>query len=109
MGKRSGLEPSPNLYLAAGEKWPYGDLVDDAPHEAHFALGVSRRFNSAIEARDWRIRRASERLGISTHTIYDLLKGNSWGTIPTIVRIEMALEIEIWDYEHVKKLKRQRR
>ena len=108
MGTRSGLAPRPNLYLAEGAEWPYGELRKAAPHEAHFALGVSRRFNNAIEARGWSIRRASEELGISTHSIFDLLKGNSWGTLPTIVRIERALKIEIWDYEHVKKLNQQR-
>lgn len=105
MGERSGLEPRPNLYLAEDGEWPYGDLVDDAPLEAHLAMGVSRRFKNAIGSRAWSIRRASKEIGISSHAVYDLLKGNSWGTLPTIARIEIALKREMWDCKYVEKLK----
>ena len=108
MGKRLGLESRPNLYHADGEEWPDGELRDDAPLEAHLAMGVSRRFRNAIEARGWRIRRASEEIGISMHAVYDLLKGNSWGTLPTIARIEIRLKVQMWDCEYIEKLKLQR-
>ena len=100
MGTRLGLESSPNLYLAEGEEWPYGDLVYDAPPEAHLALAVSRRFHNLIEPRQWKIREISDKVGISAHAVFDLLKGNSWGTLPVIARIEMAFDTRIWGREH---------
>lgn len=100
MGTRLGLEPRPNCYLAEGEKWPHGELVENAPPQAHLALAVSRRFHRLIEPHDWKIRKISEKAGISTHAVYDPLKGNSWGTLPTIARIEMRFDTRIWGGEH---------
>ena len=63
-------------------------------------MAVSRRFHRLIEPRQWTIREISEEIEISTHAVFDLLKGNSWGTLPVIARIEMALDTRLWGGEH---------
>ena len=44
--------------------------------------------------------KASEKLGMSTHTIHDLLEGKSWASYAVIARIEQRLDIDLWSKTH---------
>ena len=99
-GKRLGLESQPRTYLKPGQKWPDGQLVDDAPPEAYLARALSRRFRDALNTRELSNVQASEKLGMSTHTIHDLLNGKSWARFSVIARIEVRLSAELWNTAH---------
>ena len=100
MSRRFGLESSPNSYIAPGEKWPYGSLREGAAPEAYLAQWMSKTFRGALEARGWTQVKASEKLGMSTHTIHDLLEGKSWTSFAVIARIEQRLDIDLWSKIH---------
>ena len=72
-------------------------------------MAVSRRFHNLIEPREWKIREISNEIGISTHAVFDLLKGNTWGTLPIIARIEMRFDTRIWGGEHKERRREQLR
>ena len=99
-GKRLGLESQPRTYLKPGQKWPDGQLVDDAPPEAYLARSISRKFREVLHTRELSITQASDRLDMSTHTIHDLLNGKSWTRFSVIARIEHRLNVELWSTAH---------
>lgn len=99
MGRRIGLESRPSLYVESGE-WPHGELVVDAPPEAHLARGAALRLHEAMESNRWGLRKTSRKTGLSTKVLANLLHGHTWPTLPTIARLEMRLETEIWGDEH---------
>lgn len=96
MPPRKGLEPQPCCYLAAGS-WPDGPLVPKAPPEAVLVQQISKAFRSACEARNLTTFRAiAKKAKISEKATFNLLKGRTWGDVPTIARIEMNLKIRLW-------------
>ena len=99
-GKRLGLESKPNAYLKKGQKWPDGHLVDDAPPEAYLARSISRKFHEVLKTRQLSTVKASEKLGMSTHTIHDLLNGKSWARFSVIARIEQRFNVDLWSTAH---------
>lgn len=100
MVRRLGLASKPNDYMVPGQEWPFCGLVDDAPPEAYLARSISRNFTEALNKREWTQVEASERLGMSTHTIHDLLGGKSWTSFAVIARIEQRLNINLWSTAH---------
>lgn len=91
VSRHLGLKSQPNDYLASGEEWPDGKLVDDAPPEAYLARSVSSRFRRLLGYEDWNQKQASEQLDISTHTVNDLFHGKTWPSFAVIARIEHRL------------------
>lgn len=115
------LESSPKLYLESGQKWLYrkktelnedelkpGKLVPDAPSEARLLQSICLDTFTAFDKKGWKLQLAADECWLSTHTIYDLWHGNSWGSVPVIVRIEERLEKRLWRFDHVKQAKRDR-
>ena len=43
---------------------------------------------------------ASEKLGLSTHTIHDLLNGKTWPSMAVVARIETRLHAQLWTGAH---------
>ena len=99
-GKRLGLESQPRDYLKPGQEWPDGQLVDDAPPEAYLARSISRKFREVLNTRELSVVKASEKLGMSTHTIHDLLNGKSWARFSVIARIEHRFNVALWSTAH---------
>ena len=99
MGRRKYLKSSPSIYVESGE-WPHGELAVDAPLEAHLARGAALRLHEAMESHRWGLRETSRQTGLSTKVLANLLHGHTWPTLPTIARLEMRLETEIWGDEH---------
>ena len=86
----------PNSYLAAGERWPYGDLVDDAPAEARLAQAIAKNVSGALKSRGLTPETASEDFGLSPHTIRDICEGEIWASYAAIARIEDSLGFPLW-------------
>ena len=101
MPSRGRLSAHPSEYLANGEPWPHGGLVPDAPPEAHLALAVARRLEAQITRRGLSLREAESATGASVSALSNILRGNSWGDLPTIARIERGLGVEMWGSEHL--------
>ncbi|MYA85670.1 MAG: helix-turn-helix transcriptional regulator [Acidimicrobiaceae bacterium] len=99
MGRRTGLESRPSLYVESGG-WPHCELAVVAPPEAHLARGAALRLHEAMESNRWGLRETSRKTGLSTKVLANLLHGHTWPTLPTIARLEMRLETEIWGDEH---------
>ena len=100
MPSRGQLRAHPSDYLANGEPWPHGDLIPDAPPEAHLALAVARRLEAQIARRGLSLREAKDVTGASVSALSNILHGNSWGDLPTIARIERGLDFDLWGSEH---------
>ena len=98
MPPHTKLEGPPFSYLAPGGVWPDGPLVDDAPAEALLAQAIAKRLHEARGNRSGRdIARAAK---ISPTTVSKYLKGETWGDLPTLCRIELAVGTQLWGYDH---------
>ena len=85
----------PKSHLAAGE-WPHGRLRRGAPPEARFAQTASQRFGDEFDRFDDDVARAARQLHVSEGAIEALLRGTAWLDLPTILRIEDKLDVELW-------------
>ena len=100
MPERYGLDRSPREWLKDPERWPDGELDPDAPDIAFLVREISRRARDAFAEKGWNLEAAARECFVSEHAIWDLLKGNGWGTLPTIGRIETALDRPLWTDIH---------
>ena len=99
MPARRNLEPRPRDYLAEDEDWPRGLLEEGAPPEAKFVMEIARRLKEACEGRSERsVARAAD---VDRKTITNILNGDTWCEVPTIYRLEKALQIHLWQRTHV--------
>ena len=89
----------PAEHLRDGEIWPNGTLKDTAPIEAHFSKALAQRLHHARAGRS--LKEIAHIAGVSQDAISRLLRGLTWGTIPVIVRIEHALDTQLWDTNHI--------
>ena len=89
----------PAEHLQDGEIWPNGTLKDTAPIEAHFSKALAQRLHHARAGRS--LKEIAHIAGVSQDAISRLLRGLTWGTIPVIVRIEHALDTQLWDTNHI--------
>lgn len=96
--RRRGLLAHPRDYLAEGESWPYGRLVRNAPPVARLARALARRLHKA-KAGD-SVRSVAKAAEVSPQAVLNLLNGTTWGDLPTIARIEAALDADLWGREH---------
>ena len=99
MPPHTKLKGPPFTYLAPGGVWPDGPLVDDAPAEALLAQAIAKRIHEARGDRSGRdIAREAK---ISPTTVSKYLKGKTWGDLPTLCRIELAVGTQLWGDEHL--------
>ena len=99
MPPHTKLKGPPFTYLAPGGVWPDGPLVDDAPAEALLAQAIAKRLHEARGDRSGRdIAREAK---ISPTTVSKYLKGKTWGDLPTLCRIELAVGTQLWGDEHL--------
>ena len=88
----------PKLHLAEGQRWPYGQLEDDPPPEAELAQALAQRLHQ--EKTGQKLKDIAEVAGITTDSLSRLLRGDTWGTLPIIARLERALDTDLWGNEH---------
>ena len=111
MGNWKNLKRSPKNYLVDPTEWPFGEFKRNPPPEAYLIRGICQRLHEEYEeesedGKEWPLKLIAEDLRISIHALFDLWNGNSWGTLPTIARIEIALRKRLWGIEHIRETRR---
>ena len=99
MPSRRGLRSRPRDYLRPGGLWPEGPFEAVTPREAFFAAGVARRLRDLCDEHSTRgvtVTAVAERANLSTQTVFNLLEGSTWGDLPSIYRLEVALGAVLW-------------
>ncbi|MDE0664832.1 MAG: helix-turn-helix transcriptional regulator [Acidimicrobiaceae bacterium] len=95
---RLKLHRQPREHLVQGHAWPEGRLTDDAPEEARLIQELGKRLRAAMGDRGLEeIERLS---GVNKTSISRMLRGESWGTLPVIARLERVLGADLWGTEH---------
>ena len=97
---RLGLRRQPRDYLKRGHAWPDGRLVRGAPKEAILVQELAKRLDNAIDGRN--LEEIEQLSGVNKTSINRLQRGQSWGTLPVIARLETTLSTDLWGNEHRK-------
>ena len=98
MGARRDLKATPKEYLVDETTWPAGPLKESKP-EVEFLMEIARRLKEQVDATS--VRSVARAAGIDPQTVINILKGNTWCGVPTIFRLEQALQIHLWSRRHV--------
>ena len=77
-----------------GHAWPDGSLVRGAPKEARLVKGLENAMGNK------RLEEVEQLSGVNKTSISRLLRGESWGTLPVIARLEATLRADLWGEEH---------
>ena len=93
-----GLRRQPKDHLIAGHAWPEGRLEGDAPEEARLVQELVKRLRDAMGDRG--LEEIEDLSGVNKTSISRLLRGESWGTLPVIARLEQVLDKDLWGEEH---------
>ena len=102
MARRRTLESQPCAYLAPGETWPEGHLVDDAPAAAHFARRLALQLKQECKnAGNLSMHALAKQADVNPQTVANLLSGKTWGEIPTIFQLETAIKQKLWPHDHL--------
>ena len=108
MGSWKKLQPDPKSYLMDPTEWPYGEFGGGTPAEAFLARGICQKLHEKFEnwerqdGKEWTFALMAKDLEVSIHALFDLWHGNSWGTLPTIARIEIFFRERLWGIEHIR-------
>ena len=95
---RLGLRRQPKDHLINGHAWPEGRLSRKAPKEALLVQELVKRLKDAMG--DKSLEQIEELSGVNKTSISRLLRGESWGTLPVIARLEQILGEDLWGDEH---------
>ena len=87
-------ESRPIDHLEDGETWPYGRLEEDPPLEAVHAQAVGQRLHQAMQGRT--NKEVSAAADITENTLGRLIRGQAWGSLPILIRLERALKADLW-------------
>lgn len=97
MPSRRGLRPRPSDYLKSRGSWPQGPFRADIPDEARFFIEVATRLHAlCYDDTDMTITAIAEKANLSTQTVFNLLEGKTWGDLPSVYRLEVALGARLW-------------
>lgn len=106
---RRGLRSRPRDYLSPSGLWPDGPFDADTPREALFFIEVAKRLKEFCDEHRTQgvtVTAVAGRANLSTQTVFNLLEGKTWGDLPSIYRLEVALGAVLW---HNRDLARHRR
>lgn len=102
MPRRRGLKSCPIDYLAPGEKWPHGNLIDGAPDVAKFVQKLVQRLNTECSSNDTpSVYAVAKKADINSQTVFNLLAGKTWGDLPIIFKLEAAIAHNLWTHDHL--------
>ena len=85
---------SPTDHLAHGQRWPNGRLKTGAPLEAVHAQQVGKRLHYHMQGRT--NKEVAAIAGVTENALGRLMRGKTWGSLPIIVRLERALNADLW-------------
>ena len=86
--------PRPSDHLQAGERWPNGRLRDEAPPEAVHAQALGKRLHYHMSGRT--NKEVAAAADVTENALGRLLRGEAWGALPIILRLEQALGADLW-------------
>ena len=95
---RLGLDSQPKDHLKRGHAWPDGELARGFPEEAALVQELVKRLEAAMMNES--LEELEARSGVNKTSISRLLRGESWGTLPVIARLERTLGEDLWGDEH---------
>ena len=103
MPTRRGLDAHPRMYLKNPKaEWTEGTLKKNAPKAAHFAQEVAKRLKTRLaEDSAPTMYAAAKAADMSRQTVADILEGRTWGDLPTIYRLEVAVQRRLWFNEDI--------
>ena len=87
-------EPRPIDHLAEGERWPNGRLQDGAPLEAVHAQDLGKRLHYQMQGRTKK--EVAALADVTENALGRLMRGEAWGALPVIIRLEQALGADLW-------------
>ena len=98
MPARRNLLTSPCDYVLSTGKWPTGPFRVKASDEFYFFVELAKRLRQLCEDedRDTTITAVARDAGLSPQTVFNLVDGKTWGDLPTIYRLEVALNARLW-------------
>lgn len=98
MPARRNLETRPLDYMLSRGKWPHGPFRQRAPDEFFFFLELAKSLRQLCEDqdRDTTITAVARDADLSPQTVFNLIEGKTWGDLPTIYRLEVALNARLW-------------
>lgn len=89
---RRGVRRAPRDYAADGAAWP--DTPTDGPPEAEAARLIALRLGEAIGGHS--LRAVARDAGLDHTTLSAVLAGRRWPDLVTVVRLERALNCDLW-------------
>lgn len=91
----------PLRFIAEGEEWPHGDLVNDAPEEARLAQGIARGLLDCLNEHNTNINAVATSTGLSTQALYNLRYGKNSPSLVTVARLKTHFNRRLWGHEHM--------
>ena len=105
MAKRRRRLKQPHEYLEPGCKWPDGPFEENPPEVLAFYVEIVKRLKDACEAEKRKegkeVAEIASEAGVGVQTVYNILQGKSWCELPTIYRLEKALNKPLWHHRHI--------
>ena len=98
MPSRRGLKSRPRDYLKSRGTWPDSPFWAQTPDEARFFIEVAKHLHDLCydDDSETTITAIAEEANLSTQTVFNLLQGKTWGDLPSIYRLEVALRARLW-------------
>ena len=98
MPSRRDLLTCPRDYLLSGGEWPRGPFRARAPDELLFFVELSKQLNDLCYDKEnpTTITAIAKDANLSVQTVFNVLEGRTWADLPTIYRLEVALNAPLW-------------
>ena len=75
-------------------RWPDGKIHNNAPTATYWAAEIAKRLRIAVDGSSKSDVAAEAEIARST--LYDLLNGEAWPDVVTVVKLQDALGVELW-------------
>ena len=96
MPKYPRLASRPIDHFAKRQKWPRGHMTSTAPMEAEMVRRIAERLHK-YKREHYSTQKSMAKLsGVSPDALSRLMRGETWGTLSVIARLEDGLQIDLW-------------
>ena len=103
--KRLNTLDLPRSYVLSRGKWPRGPFKVRSPDELYFYVGIVQRLidlcEQAKRTEGRTVTAIARDADLSPQTVFNVLEGKSWCELPTIFRLEVALNAPLWHHDHI--------